>query len=152
MVVFACSHFAVGSTSLLMVLHAAALGTSILLSIIFKCDFSDVKPTGKYAVGHLEMFAEAGGNAISVFYPVDPTKRNPMKSKLWLQSADKFTYHMEIAEKWSSQSFYKWPAFHARSWRKLRIDAETNAPLADDFTAGKKLIPIVWSHGLVSSR
>jgi len=48
------------------------LGLSILNVICFgDANFNCLKMVGPYQVGHSEYFTSSGGNAVSVYYPMD---------------------------------------------------------------------------------
>ena len=55
--------------------------------------------------------------------------------------------------KWHDGLTLKPPNFLYYQWKHLTVDVEVEGPLAEDFASGsKKLIPIMFSHGMLASR
>jgi hypothetical protein len=117
--------------------------------------FKNVKITGPYHVASKDchMPEEEGGNAATVFYPMDKHLKDDNTHRFWLnyRQDDKFIRGCCRANTW----LYKKPTpqWVLYQWRNITIDVVPDGPLATDFATGKnKLIPIVFSHGLTASR
>jgi hypothetical protein len=118
-------------------------------------DFSHVESRGQFAVGFKEIYVPGEENAVSVFYPMDKERRNNTLNKWWLhyRMYDAFLAGMSRSRKWRQNSKSSAPLQQMYSWRNVEFDAEPDGRLADVFYKGeKKLIPIVFSHGLTASR
>lgn len=94
------------------------------------------------------------GHAVSVYYPTD-VRTNAVK--YWIpekyREGDRWNAGVQSARTWYMNLSFTLPTWMLNSWRDITIDVEPDGALAADFNTGsKKLIPIVFSHGLTGSR
>jgi len=60
---------------------------------------------------------------------------------------------MFTANAWIMGVKWKYPEFISTFALKLTLDIENDGPLSSDFDKGKKkLIPIIFSHGIIAAR
>jgi hypothetical protein len=60
---------------------------------------------------------------------------------------------MFTANAWIMGVTWKYPEFVSTNAQNIRLDVENNGPLSSDFKKGKKkLIPIIFSHGIIAAR
>ena len=128
--------------------------TAFLHHIYGPFDFSKTRPTGKYDVAFSEFHSRVGGNAVSVFYPCDEEpEKNSKNSKNWI-NYEKNDAQIKAAQK-AFAWFHKFEAPISRFWfwRGVDINVCYNGRVASDFKSGlKKLVPVVFSHGLEECR
>ena len=107
---------------------------------------------GPYGVGFREFKMITGNQAkVAVYYPIDKeyyeaNKANPSKNIAKMRDGVKTATGMGIG-------FNVAPVILFRYYISLRVQVIHNYPLHKDFAEeGKKLTPIVFSHGLIVNR
>ena len=117
-------------------------------------DLSRIEIRGPYKVGFKSYFVKKTSCAVSVFYPMDKSWPAPA-SEMKL-----FPYGMEgvtaltRADAYVKGMAFAWPArLFGLFATQIVLPVCSAGPLAEDFLDGKKkLVPIVFSHGLTASR
>ena len=89
-------------------------------------NFSRVKSRGKFEVGFKQIYTPQEENAVSVFYPMDKSKRNPNNKKWWLDYRDdnSFLQGMSTGRKWRENSKHSAPLKQLYMWRDIEFDVE----------------------------
>jgi hypothetical protein len=60
---------------------------------------------------------------------------------------------MFAANAWIMGVKWQFPEFVSTMFKNLRLEVENEGPLSPDFAEGKtKLIPIIFSHGIIAAR
>lgn len=131
-----------------------------LITPIFYGDsnFSLVELSGPYEVGHKDIFMSVTGNAVSVFYPMDKDVHNkildeePERNTQWLR----YGYNTRLGGARATAPWGKEYHSHPFIWKFVdgaRLDTAQDGELAKDFADGSKtLVPVIYSHGLTSTR
>ena len=119
-------------------------------------NLNGVKLTGKYKVGHKTIFAKKFGNAVSVWYPIDQGNYATSQRKMYCEGDGLANLTaVGIGAAWISRQKQEeaMGAFMFKHILSIRTEAVTDAPLANDFLSGEnKLIPVVFSHGILANR
>ena len=119
-------------------------------------NFDKVKIRGSYGVGYREFHVSGTETAVSVFYPIDSKFKNEKDSskKLYfMKYGDEQVAALIKAGAWfdDPKSRGGYPALAGTFLKHVEIDVHQKKQIAPDFE-GKKLIPIIFSHGLTASR
>ena len=136
-------------------IHLALFSITILLCFRYgDGSFDHFKTTGPYHVGCQDtyLFPKDGGNAVSVFYPMDKHLIKGKVKKPWLDKTrnKKIIGGLRRGFTWCiSKPETSMPMWILNSWLYASIDVVQNAQLAEDFASGsKKLVPVIVCHGL----
>ena len=98
-----------------------------------------------------EEFHLNNGQAVSVYYPIQKTDASGSKYWVLYRKNDNFLNGIQKAFTWVKKGV-KQPHWIFRTMNKVKIyNIHENAPLASHFD-NAKFIPIMFSHGVCSSR
>ena len=112
---------------------------------------------GPYQVGHTEFYMRIGGNAVSVYYPVDREEYKRTinlkgRNTKWLRYGKRSIKGLTMAageydaQKPRAECFFNY-------MKRIYMDTVQNGNISKDFCDRKqKLIPIILLHGLAGSR
>ena len=93
---------------------------------------------------------------MSVFYPMSKDRKieDSNKKEFWDYPKNNIQCRrMFRANAWIMGVKWEYPEFISTAALNLKLDVENNGPLSSDFDKGKKkLIPIVFSHGIIAAR
>ena len=150
------------------ILDSLCLITTLLgvanIVLLGEADFSKLKLNGPYEVGFKEFRSETKGNEVSVFYPISKGLYRlfinyPGRNTDWLRHGDKTL--LGIAKAGGGHAYGgkgKHVSLNAmRPLRKIKMDTLNDGSISKDFTSSdpalsKKLIPVIFCHGLSSNR
>ena len=140
-----------------LIIYCTFLGLALLCVLLFGCGNLDrIKMTGPYQVGHKEMFCRTDGSAVSIYYPMDIAEYDSMIDK---KGRNTYFFRNGIhSRRGVSRATAPWgkeegtgPWFY-KFLDIVRLNTVQDGEIADDFKLGKKLIPIIFSHGLTCNR
>lgn len=123
------------------------------------CSFDGYRVQGPYKAGFKVIRTDKFDNEVQVYYPMDEAEYDRNKDtdrNIFLIYPKTFQYFLTgfgYSISTSTKSQVNPPAFLFRPYQPVRVGAILEAPVAKDFaTGGKKLIPMVFSHGLSAHR
>jgi Platelet-activating factor acetylhydrolase, isoform II len=131
---------------------------STLIVIIFgETDFSRLRPNGPYQVGFREFRSHVHDNEVSVYYPISKEhhrKHINERNTLWARHGEETLQGLARAS--GRQSYGGKGEMESiavmRHLRKVYMDTVYEGDIAEDFKNGRKLIPIIFCHGISSNR
>jgi len=142
-----------GYFPLILYASAVSLGVAVLFAMLYgNTDFDHITIRGPYKVGNKDYFLKKSKHAATVYYPMN--KNVPITNKkYWIRFRDeeRFISGLQTARSWYLALKVKLPSWMLYSWREVRMDVQVDGLLAPEFRAGKPLVPIVFSHGLIGS-
>ena len=103
-------------------------------------------------MGTSELNLPQEGNAITVYYPMDKQAKPASANKYWLnyRENDKYFIAKTLIDAWWGNNA---PAWMRYAGRHLTIPVMPDGPLSEDFcTRDRKLLPVIFSHGLTAHR
>lgn len=116
-----------------------------------------IKFTGNYMVGHKTIYAKKFGSPVSVWYPIDQGPYKGIARKRYMEGGKHALENLTAIGKGAA-----WLArtdaadtgpFMLKHILSIVTQAIPDAQLANDYMSGEnKLIPIVFSHGILANR
>jgi len=141
-----------------LVIYCLFLGAAILATILFgEGNFAKFKITGPYQVGHQDMYTSRDGIECSCFYPMDRDEYDKTigqkgRNTFWFRNGyESRLGAVKATSSWDTED-HKHPWFY-KFLDDCKLDTVQDGLLAKEFSSGeKKLIPIIFCHGLAGSR
>ena len=137
------------------VVTGLVLFSVVLMALYGETDFSKVILTGPYEVGYKEFRTRVLDNEVSVFYPISKAHHSEKiqdSNTLWLRHGHKTLLGIAKAGNIGGVARDTTPVAMVRYLRDVKMDTIFNGDIDTDFVANKKIIPIIFCHGVSGNR
>lgn len=127
----------------------------VLILLYGQNDLKSIKRSGAYDVAARDLHLPGSGNALTVYYPMDKHHKQDNSCRWWLnyRRDDRIFNGLARAYRAIGKLSNPLPTQIWFSWKNHLIDVVSDAPLAQDFSDGKKkLVPVVFSHSYTLGR